>query len=72
MQLLDKLQAASNFQILQSVCQNDVLDMAINYQRLVEDSVRRLSDLMRQRRRLDTDIARLQSWCGQPPGFLHS
>lgn len=34
--------------------------MTITYQQLVEDSVRRLSDLMRQRRKLDAEIARLQ------------
>lgn len=34
--------------------------MSINYQRLIEDSVARFSDLMRQHRRLDAEIARLE------------
>lgn len=34
--------------------------MAINYQRVVEESVERLSDLIRQRRRLNAEVARVE------------
>lgn len=34
--------------------------MSINYQQILEDSVRRLSDLIRRRRRLDAEIKRLE------------
>ena len=40
--------------------EESVLAVTINYQQLVEDSVHRLSGLMRQRRKLDAEIARLQ------------
>ena len=46
--------------------------MAINYQQLVEDSVRKLSLLMRQRRRLDADIRRLQRLVRTTAGFSAS
>jgi hypothetical protein len=34
--------------------------MAIDYKQIIGESVRRLSDLMRRRRKLDADILRLQ------------
>ena len=51
------------------MCENDVLGMAINYQQLVEHSVRTLSHLMRQRRKLDADIRRLQRLVWTTAGF---